>query len=97
MSGSGWNAADMSPTQVAEWKSDMERNMKFAMRLDQAISAIQGAVDSRVAHASEEKVKQMELTTFLFRIKNLKSSRITIFLLNTQRYLIIGMELQKKL
>ncbi len=60
MSGSGWNAADMSPTQVAEWKSDMERNMKFAMRLDQAISAIQGAVDSRVAHASEEKVKQME-------------------------------------
>lgn len=60
MSGSGWNAADMSPTQIAEWKSDMESNMKLAMRLDQAISAIQGAVDSRAAKASEEKIKQME-------------------------------------
>ena len=60
MSSSGWNTQDMSPTQMAEWKQDMERNMKLVMRLDQAISAIQGAIDSRVAKASEEKTKQME-------------------------------------
>lgn len=60
MSSSGWNTQDMSPTQMAEWKQDMERNMKLAMRLDQAIGAIQGAIDSRVSRASEEKTKQME-------------------------------------
>ena len=60
MSSSGWNTQDMSPTQMAEWKQDMERNMKLVMRLDQAISAIKGAIDSRVAKASEEKTKQME-------------------------------------